>query len=142
MATGIADYSFELLPLVASSADVVAVCPRPRRFRPVRTPAGVPVVTPDRFAKEDGADANVYHLGNNPYHEFVYRAAMAEPGIAVFHDFVMHHLLAAVTIEQHRDAAQYRRIPGAGYRARGTRLARLRGRRRAARVGKVRLPLS
>ncbi|TMK82118.1 MAG: glycosyltransferase [Actinobacteria bacterium] len=142
MATGIADYSFELLPLVASSADVVAVCPRPRRFRPVRTPLGVPVVTPDRFAKQDGADANVYHLGNNPYHEFVYRAAMAEPGITVFHDFVMHHLLAAVTIEQHRDAPQYRRILESEYGAVGTRIAGLRERRVATEFEKFVFPLS
>lgn len=140
MATGIADYSFELLPLVASSADVVAVCPRPRRFRSVRAPAGVRVVSPERFASEDGA--RVYHLGNNPFHEFVYRAAMAEPGIAVFHDFVMHHLLAAVTIEQRRDVAGYRRILESEYGAVGTRIAGLRERRVATEFEKFVFPLS
>jgi glycosyltransferase involved in cell wall biosynthesis len=35
----------------------------------------------------------VYHLGNNPAHRFVFDEAARRPGIAVFHDFTMHHLI-------------------------------------------------
>jgi glycosyltransferase involved in cell wall biosynthesis len=142
MATGIADYSFELLPLVAERADVRVVCPSPGRFRRVKAPSGIAVVTPERLAKGAARpDATIYHLGNNPFHEFVYEAAVERPGIAVFHDFVMHHLLAAVTVELRRDAGRYRDILETEYGALGTRLAELRVRRVATEFEKFIFPL-
>src|SRR5581483_8836880 len=39
-----------------------------------------------------------YHLGNNPFHEEIYRAAMRQPGIAVLHDVVLHHLIVEMTL--------------------------------------------
>jgi len=143
MATGIADYSFELLPVVAERAEVRVVCPSPGRFRRVKAPSGIPVMTPERFASErPDADAIIYHLGNNPFHEFVYMAAMQRPGIAVFHDFVMHHLLAAVTIERRRDVGRYRDLLEAEYGALGTRLADLRVRRVASEFEKFIFPMT
>ena len=87
MASGIADYSFDLLPMVAERADIEVVCPRPGHLRRLRRPPGIRVLTPRAFEKRsDGDDpgAAIYHLGNNPFHEFVYDAAVARPGIAVF----------------------------------------------------------
>lgn len=40
----------------------------------------------------------VYHLGNNPFHEEIYRLAMCEPGIIVLHDVVLHHLIVEMTL--------------------------------------------
>ena len=40
-----------------------------------------------------GYDSLLYQLGNNTLHLAAYRAALAEPGIAVLHDAVLHHLL-------------------------------------------------
>jgi glycosyltransferase involved in cell wall biosynthesis len=39
------------------------------------------------------ADVNLYHLGNNRLHSEIYARALANPGIAVLHDAVLHHLL-------------------------------------------------
>lgn len=67
MPSGISDYSFELLGLMAEAADVDAVCPNPGLFRRPRAPDGVPVVGTDRFQQGiDRYDAVFYHLGNNP----------------------------------------------------------------------------
>lgn len=40
----------------------------------------------------------VYQLGNNPFHEPMYREAMRTPGIAVLHDLVLHHLIVEMTL--------------------------------------------
>ncbi len=97
MPSGISDYSFELLPLVARAADVDVVCPKvgPRwRRRAPAVPAGLHVVDPRDFpARAASYDAVIYHLGNNPAHRFAYDEARRMPGIAVFHDFTMHHLI-------------------------------------------------
>lgn len=45
-------------------------------------------------------DAAIYHLGNNPHHDFVYDAAIANPGIVVMHEANLHHLIAHVTIRR------------------------------------------
>jgi glycosyltransferase involved in cell wall biosynthesis len=41
---------------------------------------------------------NIYHLGNNPFHESIYRAALERPGIVVLHDVVLHHLIVEMTL--------------------------------------------
>jgi glycosyltransferase involved in cell wall biosynthesis len=38
-------------------------------------------------------DAALHHLGNNPLHAKIYRRALAEPGVIVLHDAVLHHFL-------------------------------------------------
>ena len=43
-------------------------------------------------------DAALYHLGNNPYHDFVYEAALRRPGIVVMHESNLHHLVTHLTI--------------------------------------------
>jgi len=47
--------------------------------------------------RED-AEAAIYHLGNNPFHEEIYVRAMREPGIIVLHDVVLHHLIVEMTL--------------------------------------------
>jgi len=39
------------------------------------------------------ADVHLYHIGNNPLHWRIYHQALAQPGVAVLHDAVLHHLL-------------------------------------------------
>jgi glycosyltransferase involved in cell wall biosynthesis len=111
MGSGIADYSYELVPLVAHRAEVDVVCPSPGGLRRLRRPAGARVLAPKAFdARADGYDAVVYHLGNNPFHGFVYRAALELQGIAVFHDFVLHHLIAHLMLEDGKDMPRYERL--------------------------------
>jgi glycosyltransferase involved in cell wall biosynthesis/SAM-dependent methyltransferase len=45
-------------------------------------------------------DSAIYHLGNNPHHDFVYDAALAHPGVVVMHEANLHHLIAHVTIRR------------------------------------------
>jgi glycosyltransferase involved in cell wall biosynthesis/SAM-dependent methyltransferase len=45
-------------------------------------------------------DGAIYHLGNNPHHDFVYDAALAHPGVVVMHEANLHHLIAHVTIRR------------------------------------------
>ena len=79
--SGIADYVAEQLPHLARTFDVVSVGDDPGAARP-------------------DADLDVYHLGNSPAHGYVYRAALARPGVAVLHDWSLHHLVLAETVER------------------------------------------
>ena len=140
MASGIADYSFELLPLIAQRAEVSVVCPpiearfgrleqRVRPSRRLQVPQGVDVMSPETFQRErdrDRFDLVFYHLGNNPFHEFVHDAAMERPGIAVFHDFVLHHLVDHITADGLRDPARYERLLREQYGEAGMRVSSLR----------------
>ena len=72
--TGVAHYASILLPALAKRADV-------RAFDSL-----------DGYRRDD-FDHVIYHLGNNPFHEFVYAEAMREPGVIVLHDLVLHHLI-------------------------------------------------
>jgi glycosyltransferase involved in cell wall biosynthesis len=143
MLSGVSDYSSELLPVIADHAQVDAVAPRAGRFRRARAPAGIKVVSPGDFAERTGHyDAVYYHLGNNPWHRFVYDLAMAHPGVAVFHEFVMHHLLAAFTIEGPGGFTGYRELLRAQYGDAGERLAVLRARGVATDFEKFLFPLN
>ena len=78
--SGIADYSALLLPALAERIDVDVVrrgSRRPRR----------------------GADISLYHIGNDPdAHGWIVEALRRRPGIVVLHDFVLHHLVAGMTL--------------------------------------------
>jgi glycosyltransferase involved in cell wall biosynthesis len=126
MASGIADYSFELLPHLAEAADVEVVCSRAGR-RTVRAPSGIPVRSPDEVERRGGDhDAVFYHLGNNPFHEYVYRAALRRPGVAVMHELVLHHLVDHLLFGEGRfDFEAYARVVADEYGPEGARLARL-----------------
>ena len=76
--SGIADYSRLLLPALRERVDVV-VAERGKR-------------TPD-------ADVALYHLGNEPEaHDWIVDALRKRPGVVVMHEYVLHHLVAGVTI--------------------------------------------
>src|SRR5690348_10923011 len=127
MLSGIADYSFELVPLVAQKADVDLVCPQPGRIRRAKVPPGAEHISTDQFQERSASyDAVFYHLGNNPYHEFVYELALKIAGVAVFHDFVLHHLIAHLMVEARHDPRRYVSLMREEYGADGERLAMLR----------------
>lgn len=95
--TGIAVYSAFILPELAKRADVTAVVDQEEW----EAPAGCRVI---RSTDYDAAafDAAIYQLGNNPYHEWIYRAATRSPGIAELHDVVLHHMIVEMTLAQGR----------------------------------------
>jgi glycosyltransferase involved in cell wall biosynthesis len=78
--SGIADYSALLLPALAKRIDVDVV--RRGSRRPRRR-----------------ADVSLYHIGNDPEaHSWIVEALRRRPGIVVLHDFVLHHLVAGMTL--------------------------------------------
>jgi glycosyltransferase involved in cell wall biosynthesis len=91
--TGIAVYADFLLPALAKRAEVVAVCEQ----EAWETSAGYEVMHRRGYRRSD-FDAVIYQLGNNPYHEWIYREAMEHPGVADLHDVVLHHLLVEMTL--------------------------------------------
>jgi glycosyltransferase involved in cell wall biosynthesis len=86
--SGIADYSALLLPALRERIDVDVV----RRGRK-RAPRGT--------------DVSLYHVGNNPdAHTWIVDALCRRPGVVVLHDFVLHHLVAGMTVGR-RDGHGY-----------------------------------
>jgi glycosyltransferase involved in cell wall biosynthesis len=86
--SGIADYAFEQLGGLRRSFEVVAVSEEPKSFPEV--------------------DLDLYQVGNSPAHAFVHRAALARPGVVLLHDWSLHHLVLAETVER-GDVAAYLR---------------------------------
>jgi len=101
LTSGIADYAAELLPaLAAAGLEVTAYhegteAPPPGRLggieaRPMRALAGL--------AGEH--DRIVYQLGNSaPHHAQIYRELLRTPGVVVLHEFMLHHLVKALTLD-------------------------------------------
>jgi glycosyltransferase involved in cell wall biosynthesis len=88
--SGIADYSAMLLPELEQRIDVEVV----RRGR--------------RWARRaHSSDVALYHVGNDPeHHAWIVEELRRRPGLVVLHDFVLHHLIAGMTVGR-RDANGY-----------------------------------
>jgi glycosyltransferase involved in cell wall biosynthesis len=85
--TGISEYSELLLPALRSRVDVEVVARGGSASR--------------------GADVCLYHVGNNPdAHGWIVEALRKRPGVVVLHDFVLHHLVAGLTLGR-RDGEGY-----------------------------------
>ncbi len=76
--TGVAHYASILIPALRERADVEVIGPTDNR--------------------QPATDNRIYQLGNNQHHEFVYLEAMKNPGVAVLHDVVLHHLIVEMTL--------------------------------------------
>ena len=85
--SGIADYGALLLPALRRRLDIEVVRRGGRA--------------------SSGADVAVYHVGNDPgAHDWIVQALRRRPGVVVLHDFVLHHLVAGMTLAR-GDAAGY-----------------------------------
>ena len=85
--TGISEYSELLLPALRRRVDVEVV--------------------PRGGSAPRGADVCLYHVGNNPdAHGWIVEALRKRPGVVVLHDFVLHHLVAGLTLGR-RDGEGY-----------------------------------
>lgn len=100
--SGIADYTAEQLPELARHCAVEAIVEDPGGVDPA-VAAGL---TLRPAAGAVPADLHLYQLGNSPAHAWVYRAALARPGVVLLHDFSLHHLVLAETVER-GDVAGY-----------------------------------
>lgn len=43
-------------------------------------------------------DVVLYHFGNSEYHAYMYDISLIVPGVVVLHDFILHHLVAEMTL--------------------------------------------
>jgi len=118
--SGIAAYVAQQLPLLRERFDLrciveaEAATPLPGvRLDSVRSWRENP--------QRDGATP-VYHIGNNPDHGYVYEEHLANPGIVVLHDFVLHHLVVELTLAC-GDEGRYRDVLVAEYGELGDRIA-------------------
>jgi len=100
-ATGIADYTADVLTLLAGQHEIdVFHAQKPvERTRLPRECDVQPVsVFLDR-QRERPYDAAVYQMGNGPDHAFLYDVLSRVPGLLVLHDLVLHHSRAAHFLE-------------------------------------------
>ncbi|HMK88116.1 MAG TPA: glycosyltransferase [Methylocystis sp.] len=121
--SGIAQYNYELLEELAKFAKVRIVCEDVE----AEAPSGIETihygevktgtVVTDLF--------NLYHLGNNLDHEYVYKQALKTPGVVVLHDMTLHHLIEAFTLGR-SDPNSYIETCRNNYGEPGEALARLR----------------
>jgi len=80
--SGIADYSQALLDPLGRLAELETFSNGGREYHP------------QKF------DLALYQIGNNPHHDFVYEAALRNPGVVVMHEANLHHLMADLTIQR------------------------------------------
>jgi glycosyltransferase involved in cell wall biosynthesis len=104
--SGIADYSAELLPVLARHLEV-----EPFVDEGVRLDLIAPEITGRFTVRGDKAfpalwesgryDAVLYHIGNNPeYHARAWQMLMRIPGIVALHEPMLHHLVRGMTLSR------------------------------------------
>ena len=94
--SGIADYVAEGLPLLAQRFDVVGVVEDPAAVD-ASALGGMSLCAP---GDRPETDLDLYHVGNSPAHGYVYRAALARPGVVVLHEWNLHHLVLQQAVER------------------------------------------
>jgi glycosyltransferase involved in cell wall biosynthesis len=104
--SGIADYVAETLPCLARYARLRIVVEDPQAVTHA-LPKGAELCKPDQRIT---SDLDVYHLGNSPAHGYVYRAALARPGVVFLHEWNLHHLILAETVERGNKTAYLREM--------------------------------
>ncbi len=95
VASGISDYSEELLPYLAREADITLFVdgyipsnPLIRRRFPIYDGRDLEAVQ-----REQPFDICLYHMGNAPGHAYMYPLLQRYPGVVMLHDAVIHHFL-------------------------------------------------
>jgi glycosyltransferase involved in cell wall biosynthesis len=91
--SGIADYSRELLPDLASYYRIELIADQPEVADPWLS-ASFPVRTPEWFAENgDRFDRFLYHFGNSEFHKYMFGLLRSRPGAVVLHDFYLSGVL-------------------------------------------------
>ena len=123
--SGIATYSADLLPHLATHADLILFTDNAAQVDPVLQQQFI-IREIDSFAglwKED-VDICLYQMGNNIlYHEKIYTTLLRFPGVVMLHDLNLHSFLGELYLTRGLFAA-YMREMGYGYGSSGIELAR------------------
>jgi glycosyltransferase involved in cell wall biosynthesis len=92
--TGIADYSAEVLALLAARHEIDAFHAQPAVEGLPRGVSAQPAAEFETRHRERPYDVAVYQMGNGPDHAFLYEPLLRVPGLLVLHDLVLHHARA------------------------------------------------
>ncbi len=112
--TGIADYSADVLALLAETHSLDVFHSQEAVDLPFLTPA-VAAYPSHEFLPRHAAnpyDLAIYQLGNGPAHDFLYDLMPRVPGLLVLHDLVLHHSRARMFLDSEASAPT-RASPGA-----------------------------
>jgi glycosyltransferase involved in cell wall biosynthesis/SAM-dependent methyltransferase len=111
--SGISDYSEALLPHLAGRVERLDVfiedytpsarfCLPNLRIRPWQE------FEPEY--KAGNYDVVLYHIGNNPFHVYIYDLALRIPGVVVLHEFNLHYLVAHATLARQDWEGYFREV--------------------------------
>lgn len=96
---GIADYCAELLPELTEAYDLVLVVDNHvPLFKPQENWSVIHLAEYLHREDEFAEAPHLYHIGNNPDHEFLVSVLIRRPGIVVLHDISLHHLVDQMTL--------------------------------------------
>ncbi len=128
-ASGISDYSEELLPYLARYAEItpyVADSLRPSNANLLRHMDMRPLSRLERDQRRKPYDAIIYHMGNSvENHAAIWTALQRTPGVVVLHEFVLHHFMLGYAAVTRRDVGLYRAEMVQRYGSEGARVAEL-----------------
>ena len=108
--TGIADYSADLLLALSSLSATTLFVDDPEAIAPYLK-AQFPIRPITAYPEERWAyDLALYQMGNSVFHGAIYEMALRYPGVVVLHDYVLHHLIATLTVGAGNFAAYVREM--------------------------------
>lgn len=108
--TGIADYSFGILPELSSRAEVTLWTDRPGWDPQLETYARVRHYQPDRidWVELNRAELSFYNIGNNHlHHASIWQVSRRSPGVVILHDVRLHDFFESLYRGHWRDQAGY-----------------------------------
>lgn len=108
--SGIADYTFGILPELSSRAEVTLWTDRAGWDSRLEKYAEVRHYRPDRmdWVKLNRAELSFYNIGNNHlHHASIWQVSRKSPGIVILHDVRLHDFFDSLYRGQWRDQAGY-----------------------------------
>ena len=124
--SGISDYSEELLPYLARSAEIdifIAEGITPTTKAMVENFAIYPFTQFDHCYQQKRYDLCLYQMGNNTAcHRYMDELIQTHPGVVTLHDYVLHHFYAEMFAEAER-YDEYQRALEAYYGQLGRKIA-------------------
>ena len=128
IASGISDYSEELLPYLGRYVDLTLY--HDDGLRPSNPMLGQycelrPISRLERDQRRKRFDAIIYHMGNSAAHHAIWGTMQRVPGIVVLHEFVLHHFMLQYYATTLGDIERYQAEAARRYGPEGEHIAKL-----------------
>ncbi len=95
--SGVSDYATELLGPLSELARVrVLIPPDHNGLDTMELGCDVELVASD--TRPDDSEIPLFHLGNNPYHDWLLQRVSVDRPVVVLHDYVLHHALVEMNV--------------------------------------------